>query len=73
MHVISKIADRMVSAVVPAITASAGCGMEEYDVSCGCIGQKDGNLYLVYKTCILETNCTVRCGPCSIVIRSCRS
>lgn len=72
MHIIGKIADRMVGALVPAVTASAGCAPETFENSCGCIGQKDGNLYLVYQTCVVESNCQARCGPCNILIESCR-
>jgi hypothetical protein len=59
MRVINRMADRLLDAVVPKITAKAGCGPETILEYCYC---KGGWIY--NKQCEVESNCKLRCGPC---------
>ncbi len=62
MRIIRTMADRMLSAVVPTVTAAAICCQPDPQVyECYC---HNGVLYL--KTCTPRCNCTLSCGPCYV-------
>jgi hypothetical protein len=61
MRAITKLADRMLSSIVPEVQASAaGCG--SYWVSCGpCVAESRQ----MYRLCTYSANCkSVKCTPC---------
>jgi hypothetical protein len=59
MRVVTRMADRLLDAVVPQITAKAGCAPETVTEYCYC---KAG--YIYNKECTVISNCTLRCGSC---------
>jgi hypothetical protein len=70
MQLLTKAADRLLSAVVPNVTARAGCitcpPSWRTDAGCPCKKQPDGNHVQYVKTCS-RTGCdckTIECGPC---------
>jgi hypothetical protein len=66
MQIFSRMADRMLSALAPAITAEAHivCTPYSYYQECGCTS---GGLQKV-KSCYVNEACETSCGSCDIVI-----
>jgi hypothetical protein len=63
MRMITKIADRMLNAVVPEITAGACCPENKHYVSCGCRGPV-GDSFLYRKLCVTSCDCVTSCTAC---------
>jgi hypothetical protein len=64
MRLVSSIADRMVSALLPQKSAAAGCVPETYTRQCQpCVKHLNGT-YLTRQNCTLYSSCTVICGSC---------
>jgi hypothetical protein len=66
MRVITRAADRMLTAFVPKITADAGCTAKSWRVFCYCV--QVGNEYYneYYQTCTTSPTCATYCGSCYI-------
>lgn len=69
MKVIGKLADRLLSAVVPEISAGACCteSGQVYYVNCN---ECDGNGIGLEKKCVVNCYCQGVCGACNIKISS---
>jgi hypothetical protein len=67
MYAIRRVADRLLSAVVPEIEASACCANygKSYTNVCGCT---DGKIYS--QTCTYNCSCKAVCGPCEPIAGS---
>jgi hypothetical protein len=63
MRIINSMADRMLSTLVPGITAQAGktCGPSQYEVVCGCV-----NGYVRYQWVYVTEQCAEVRGPCDL-------
>jgi hypothetical protein len=66
MRAITRAADRMLNALVPKITADAGCTPHSYTNICSC--KKVGNeFYDEYtQTCYTSGTCAVYCTACEL-------
>jgi len=66
MQIVNRMADRMLNALAPKITAEArlSCTPYQYYLECGCTS---GNLQKV-KLCSVSSSCTQTCGKCDIVV-----
>jgi uncharacterized protein YqkB len=64
MHIVNGMADRIISALAPKITAEArlSCTPHQYysDAGCGCTSSGFQKL----KICSVSSSCTVSCGGC---------
>lgn len=70
MRLIAPIADRLLSAVVPRVTAGACCPPDTQQVACDGCGRTSQHLWMrAWKTCSYNCACKLMCGPC--VNRSC--
>jgi hypothetical protein len=65
MRIIANLADRLLSAVVPEITAGACCSDngKTYYVKCDLCKEKGVGLE---KKCVVNCYCHAICGPCNI-------
>jgi hypothetical protein len=63
VRLINRMADRVLAAVVPEISAGACCSMsgESYGKLCECTGSR-----VVEQTCTYGCHCKVTCGPCRL-------
>lgn len=63
MRLINRMADRLLTAVVPAISAGACCSKykQSFGRECSC---NDGRL--IEQTCTYGCHCAVTCGPCRV-------
>jgi hypothetical protein len=66
MRVITRAADRMLTAFVPRITADAGCTPKTWKAFCYCleVGGEYYNEY--YQTCTTSGACETYCGSCYV-------
>jgi hypothetical protein len=62
MQVINRMADRLLSAVVPKITAGACCPKDTTLQFCYCVAL----LYAQYRYCSYNCSCQVVCGGCNV-------
>jgi hypothetical protein len=69
MRLVSSLADRMVSALLPQKSAAAGCAPSTYTQSCGsCIYVHAEHAYLqLQKQCNVTKACVTICGSCQTV------
>lgn len=65
MHFISPIADRMLSVVVPRVTAGACCPPDPHQVACGPCYVNRLTRHQTQRTCSYTCACKVVCGGCS--------
>jgi hypothetical protein len=67
MLAITRAADRMLNALVPKITADAGCTEKTWQVFCYCVtvGNEFHNKYA--KTCTTAPTCATYCTGCEVV------
>jgi hypothetical protein len=64
VRLINRMADRLLTAVVPEISAGAGCcsrSGESFGRLCECTGSR-----VVEQTCTYGCHCAVTCGPCRL-------
>lgn len=68
MRMVNKLADRMLNALVPNITAEAGvqCQPSSWYQDCGCTSTG----FRKVKLCNQSDRCVITCGPCNIVIKN---
>jgi hypothetical protein len=66
MQLFSKMADRMVNSLVPAITAEAHvvCSPYSYYQDCGCNSSDQRKV----KSCYVNEACETSCGACDITV-----
>jgi hypothetical protein len=68
MHIVNRMADRMLGALAPKITAEArlSCTPSQYysDAGCGCSSAG----FQKFKICHVSSSCTVSCGGCNYVV-----
>jgi len=63
MQVINRMADRLLSAVIPRIMAGACCPKDTTIQFCRCIGYQLAE----YRYCSYTCSCQVICGGCNVV------
>jgi hypothetical protein len=68
MRFVGPVADRLLNAVLPRMTAAAGCAPDPYRVACGaCSYNKEAKMwYQEQKTCSYTGACVVHCGGCTV-------
>lgn len=59
MRLVTRAADRLLSVIVPRVTASAGCPPNSWTQTCGCYG---GNLF--QQKCYIDSRCKTICNHC---------
>ena len=68
MRFITPIADRLVSAVVPRVTAGACCPPDPYTVTCTACARNYAHVWQkTVKTCSYNCACQVFCGGCNAI------
>ncbi|HEX4088208.1 MAG TPA: hypothetical protein VHZ33_05785 [Trebonia sp.] len=67
MRAMTRAADRMLNALVPKITADAGCTQKTWTVNCYCreVGNEFYNQYA--QTCTTAPTCATYCTSCQVV------
>lgn len=71
MRIIGLLADKLLSGVVPKISAGACCTLagKHFTESCGCLRNGVG----LQKSCVVTCDCGSSCGACkAIPVASCR-
>lgn len=66
MRLMNLVADRLLSAVVPRITAGACCAGDPFWKTCFC---EDGVWF--HKSCHYNCSCGVVCGDCTDTVYTC--
>jgi hypothetical protein len=69
MRLIAPITDRLLNAIVPRMTAAAGCAPDPYTVACtACSYNKEARMWFQeQKTCHYSGTCALVCGPCNTI------
>jgi hypothetical protein len=65
LRFITPLADRLLSMVVPAMSAGACCPPDPYQVACGPCYKNRLTEHQSQKTCTYTCACKVHCGGCS--------
>jgi len=64
MQIINRMADRLLSAVVPSITAGACCPQDTTLQFCYCVGNL--GRAAAYRYCSYNCSCQLICGGCNV-------
>jgi len=60
VRAINRVADRMLGALVPKVTADAQCAIYQWVQECYC-----RNNYVYDQSCETQYSCATVCGPCN--------